>query len=62
MANGKPVSVPMGLNKDYEVEPLKDAALGNTPPVLRFDPGARSFQGPPRGIGVSLDSERPASR
>jgi hypothetical protein len=54
VANGKPVSVPMSLNKDYEVEPLKDAALGNTPPVLRFDAKGPSFQGPPRGIGVSL--------
>ena len=43
------MSVPMTLNKDYEVEPLKDAAIGNTPPVLRFDPPGAQFQGPPRG-------------
>jgi hypothetical protein len=54
VANGKPVSVPMSLNKDYEVEPLKDAALGNTPPVLRLDPQGPRFQGPSHGIGVSL--------
>jgi hypothetical protein len=53
-ANGKTMSVPMTLNKDYEVEPLKDAAIGNTPPVLRFDPPGAKFQGPPRGIGVTL--------
>ncbi len=53
-ANGKPMSVPMRLNKDYEVEPLRDPGVGNTPPVLLFEaPGAR-FQGPPRGFGVSL--------
>jgi hypothetical protein len=53
-ANGKTMSVPMTLNKDYEVEPLKDAAVGNTPPVLRFDPPGAQFQGPPRGIGVTM--------
>jgi hypothetical protein len=53
-ANGKPMSVPISLHKDYEVEPLKDAALGNTPPVLRFDPQGPKFQGPPRGIGATL--------
>ena len=60
VANGKPVSVPMSLHKDYEVEPLKDAALGNTPPVLRFDvqgPQAPKFQGPPRGIGATLTAK-----
>ncbi len=53
-ANSKTMSVPMTLNKDYEVEPLKDAAIGNTPPVLRFDPSGARFQGPPRGFGVTL--------
>jgi hypothetical protein len=53
-ANGKPMSVPMALHKDYEVEPLRDAALGNTPPVLRFDPQGPRFQGPPRGFAVSM--------
>ena len=57
VANGKPMSVPMTLNKDYEVEPLKDAALGNTPPVLRIGPQGPTFQGPPRGIGVSLAAQ-----
>jgi hypothetical protein len=54
VANGKPMSVPMSLHKDYEVEPLKDAALGNTPPVLRLDPQGPKFQGPPRGFAASL--------
>jgi hypothetical protein len=52
VANGKPTSVPMSLHKDYEVEPLRDAALGNTPPIVRvLDPQGRPsqpFQGPPR--------------
>jgi hypothetical protein len=56
VANGKPASVPMTLHKDYEVEPLRDAALGNTPPVVRFDPPGTKFQGPPRGFGVSMSA------
>src|SRR3954454_2991342 len=56
-ANGKTLSVPMTLNKDYEVEPLKDAAVGNTPPVLRFAPPGGRFQGPPHGIGVTLGAK-----
>ena len=31
VANGRTTSVPMGLHRDYEVEPYKDAAMGNTP-------------------------------
>lgn len=64
VANGQPMSVPMSLHKDYEVAPLKDAALGNTPPVVRMvDPQgrllqvsqvSREFQGPPRGIAASF--------
>jgi hypothetical protein len=66
VANGKPMSVPMSLHKDYEIAPLKDAALGNTPPVLRIlDPQGRSsqasqasreFHGPPRGIATSFSA------
>src|SRR5439155_4993340 len=37
-----------------EVEPYKDAAQGNTPPVLKFDPNGKSFQGPPRGFAATL--------
>jgi hypothetical protein len=53
-ANGKPVSIPMGLTKDYQVEPFRDAAQGNTPPVLRFAPDGPSLQGPPIGYAARL--------
>ena len=53
-AAGQTTSVPMGLNPLYEVEPFKDAAQGNTPPVLRFEKGAAPLQGPPRGVAASL--------
>jgi hypothetical protein len=46
-ANGKTASVPVGLIKDYQIEPYKDEAEGNTPPVLKFTPTGKSFTGPP---------------
>jgi hypothetical protein len=59
VANGKTTSVPMGLNKDYEVEPFKDAANNNTPPILRFEQGGTAMQGPPRGISATLGTTLP---
>src|SRR6267378_2856914 len=59
MANGMTTSIPMGVIKDYKVEPLEDAAMGNTPPVLRFQPGGPTHTGPPRGITTSLTTTLP---
>jgi len=59
VANGQAMSVPMGVIKDYKVEPLEDAAMGNTPPVLRFQPGGPAHTGPPRGITTSLSATLP---
>jgi len=53
-ANGKTTSVPMGLNPLYEVTPFREAAQGNTPPVLRFEPQGAPFQGPPHGFAQTL--------
>jgi hypothetical protein len=53
-ANGQTTSVPLGLNPLYEVEPYKDAAQGNTPPVLRFASNGPSFQGPPIAAAPAL--------
>ena len=53
-ANGKPVSIPLGLTKDYQIEPFKDAAQGNTPPVLRLAPDGPAHQGPPTGYATTL--------
>lgn len=54
VANGMPASIPVGLIKDYQIEPYKDVAMGNTPPVLRFAPGGPAHQGPPRDVALSL--------
>jgi hypothetical protein len=54
VANGKTASVPVGLIKDYQIEPFKDAAEGNTPPVLKFSPTGKTFTGPPTEIALEL--------
>jgi hypothetical protein len=54
VANGQTTSIPLSLNPLWVVEPFKDAALGNTPPVVKFDPEGKPFQGPPHGIAASF--------
>lgn len=56
VANNKQTQIPMGLNPLYKVEPLRDAAQGNTPPVIRFTPEGEAFQGPPRGMAAELEA------
>ena len=46
-ANGKTVAIPFGIVKGYQIEPFKDAAMGNTPPVVKFQPTGTANQGPP---------------
>jgi len=46
VANGRTTSIPGTLNTDYEVSPFKEAAVGNTPPVVRFEENGPSVQGP----------------
>src|SRR4029077_3290046 len=59
VANGRTTAVPMGLNPVYEVEPFKDAANNNTPPVLRLEQGGSPFQGPPRRSVATLGTTLP---
>jgi hypothetical protein len=54
VANGKTASVPVGLIKDYQIEPFKDAAEGNLPPVLKFSPTGKTFTGPPVETALQL--------
>jgi hypothetical protein len=53
-ANGQPTDIPLSLNPKYQVEPFKDAAMGNTPPVVKFAENGQSFTGPPRGFALTL--------
>jgi hypothetical protein len=55
VANGQTTVIPASLNKDYEISPLVEAAVGNTPPVLSFEETGPSVQGP-----LGLMTERTA--
>jgi hypothetical protein len=46
VANGQTTSIPFYLHPDYEIAPLREAAVGNTPPILAFDERGPSVQGP----------------
>jgi hypothetical protein len=56
VAHGKQTQIPMHLDPLWKVEPYKDAAQGNTPPVVRFAPDGPTQTGPPRGILQSLQA------
>jgi hypothetical protein len=45
-ANGQYNSIPLRLNKDYVISPFSEIAVGNTPPVVRFEPEGAAIQGP----------------
>ena len=45
-SNGRTNVIPLWLNPDYEISPFIEAAVGNTPPVLRFEENGPSVQGP----------------
>jgi hypothetical protein len=50
-ANGQTTVIPASLKPDYEISPLVEAAVGNTPPVLSFEENGPSVQGP-QGLAV----------
>src|SRR5439155_10329325 len=52
VANGQPMTIPASLNTDYEISPLSEVAVGNTPPILRFEENGPSAQGP---VPVTID-------
>lgn len=53
VANGKTASVPVGLVKGYQVEPFKEAAMGNTPPTITFAENGTELVGPTRGVAAT---------
>ncbi len=56
VANGQTTQVPMGLTLNYEVEPYREPAQGNTPPVVKFSPNGDLQQGPPLGISAEYEA------
>src|SRR4029077_7957840 len=53
-ANGQTTSIPLHIDPLWVVEPFEDAGVGNTPPVVRFEPqSGKTFTGPPRGLAAT---------
>ena len=44
--NGQTTSIPFWMNPDYQVRPFADIAVGNKPPVIKFDATGPTIQGP----------------
>ena len=45
-ANGKYTSILLRLNGDYLISPFLEIAVGNTPPVIKFEENGAAMQGP----------------
>jgi hypothetical protein len=54
VANGQSTSIPLRLHPDYVMSPFEEIAVGNTPPVLRFEPNGKTVQGPRASVAAPL--------
>ncbi len=52
-ANGETTTIPLSLHSQWEISPFKDAAMGNTPPTLKFSAAGPALTGPPKGIAAT---------
>ena len=55
IVNGQATAVPAHLDARWEINPFSDVGVGNTPPLLSFEAGGPSVQGP-RGISTALET------
>ena len=58
VANGQTTSVPAHLDARWQISPFFDVGIGNTPPLISFEQGGPSAQGP-LGISVALETTLP---
>ncbi len=56
--NGQTTSIPFWMNPDYEVSPFTDIAVGNKPPVIRFDATGPTIQGPIGMVAKPVERSR----
>src|SRR5262245_51959519 len=54
VANGKPAVVQYWMNPPYWVDYYKNAAKGNTPPVIKFSETGPELTGPPTSVALNL--------
>ena len=57
VANGNTTTIPLSVHPQYQVEPYEEKGMGNTPPMLRFEPGGAAHAGPPLGIAATLTAD-----
>ena len=55
VVNGQATAVPAHLDARWEIQPFFDVGIGNTPPLISFEEGGPSVQGP-RGLGATLEA------
>ena len=53
VSNGQSMTIPFRLKPDYVMSPFAEIAVGNTPPVLRFEPNGKPFQGPAANLATA---------
>jgi hypothetical protein len=53
VANGQSTSIPLRMKPDYVMSPFKEIAVGNTPPVIRFEPNGTGTQGPVANLATA---------
>ncbi|MCU1384142.1 MAG: hypothetical protein JWL71_2839 [Acidobacteria bacterium] len=61
VANGQSTSIPLRLNGDYVMSPFSEIAVGNTPPVLKFDAAGKGVQGPLANLATAVSLTASAS-
>lgn len=63
--NGRTNSIPLKLVPDYILQPFKDIAVGNTPPLIKFAENGPTIQGPiasiARAVAMSAKVGQPLS-
>lgn len=58
VVNGVATAVPAHLDARWEISPFHEVGIGNTPPLLSFEDGGPSVQGP-QGITATLETTLP---
>jgi hypothetical protein len=54
VANGQTSVVQFSLSQPYWIDFYKNAAKGNTPPVIKFAPDGPEYSGPPAGVALTM--------
>ncbi len=58
--NGQTTEIPLNLNPLWEISPFAEVGIGNTPPVVTFEPSGPSVQGPrPFSISITAAASSP---